>query len=186
MFDVIPNQPTKNCVPMPVRVKRNIGRPTLIQKEMEVWAVAFLKSVQKAQVALRFTASGQSLDGYQVEVSRRFIDCVIPFYLKFSMGEGRRPGGKMAPIQALVDWINTKGFETDPNSVRSMAFAIAKSQQQKGNAVYQKKRAAIPILTLIDDSFDDIKNDLALAAAKQGADLIAASFSNSSNFKTKK
>lgn len=42
--------------------------------------------------------------------------------------QGRRPGGKMPPIQAIRDWVRVKRLSNDPR----LAWAVARKIQQQG------------------------------------------------------
>lgn len=59
------------------------------------------------------------------------LDCTFIFYGRF-VDTGRKAGGKKVPIDALVDWIKAKGFESDAKKIKGMAFAIQQTIWKKG------------------------------------------------------
>ena len=63
---------------------------------------------------------------------------------------GRERGAKGVPIDALVEWIENKGFADSVNGVRGVAFAIQKTIKEKGikaddfiGEVFEKRAARI-------------------------------------------
>lgn len=59
------------------------------------------------------------------------MDGMFIFYGPF-VDRGRKAGVRKVPIDALMDWIQKKGFETDIKKVKGMAFAIQKTIFDKG------------------------------------------------------
>ena len=160
---------------MPVKRIRPVGRPSFTEVALLDWAFVVAKDIEAAQQDLEFIATGDSLDEYEVEITKKNqIEIRAADYLKFSMGNrGRQPGGKMPPIQVILDWIEVKGIVPDDDmSVNSLAFLIARKQQQEGNLVYRKQRPGIPIELIIDDSWDMIADQLAFDVATAAADLM--------------
>lgn len=45
---------------------------------------------------------------------------------------GRKVGAKGVPVQVLMEWIRTKGIESDLTKSRSIAFAMQKTIKRKG------------------------------------------------------
>lgn len=59
------------------------------------------------------------------------MDGIFVFYGQF-VDRGRKPGVRRVPIDALIDWIKRKGFESDLKKIKGMAFAIQKTIFDKG------------------------------------------------------
>lgn len=173
---------------MPVKLIRRVGRPTLIEEAIALWATAFLSNLEEAQITLGFTASGDSSKQYEAVISRNEVETYVAEYLKYSIqGVGRHPGGKMPPLEAIVRWLEIKGYRpSDPKmSLKSFAYLIARKQQREGNKVYRGERAGIPLSTIIETSFDDVDNEMALMAARQAADQLEKSLTSTKTFKSK-
>jgi hypothetical protein len=170
---------------MSIAVQRKVGRPTAIETELVNWAVVVAEQIQEQQRGLDFVASGDSLADYGVVISQRnVVEIVIADYLKYSVaGRGRQPGGGFPPVNAIVDWLETKGIEPpDDMSLESFAFIIARKQQREGNTVFRGGRPGIPVDLIIAESFDDIKSEMSFnVAAAAAAELVA----NIKSFKVK-
>jgi hypothetical protein len=160
---------------MAIQVKRPRGRPTFTEVALVDWAFLVATELANAQVDLGFEATGDASQSYEVEiVGKNKVSIYWAEYLKFSVaGRGRKPGGGMAPINEIVDWLEVKGIEPDDDkSIRSLAFAIAKKQQAEGNQVYRGERPGIPVDLIIQESFDNIADELAFKVAVAASELL--------------
>jgi hypothetical protein len=86
---------------------------------------------------------------------------------------GRKPGGKMPPIKALIKWLRCKKIplpEKFKNDV-SFAFAIAKTMQKKGNTWYRIGGAKFIREVTKDDEIkrlrDEFLQDVAILEIKR-------------------
>jgi hypothetical protein len=155
---------------MPVARIRPPGRPSEAERQLYEWAFVLGKEIEMAQQDLRFVASGDSLKDYAVVIAKKnTIHLLMADYIKYSIsGRGRRPGGKMAPLNSIIRWIEQKGIAFT-GSIKSLAYLIARKQQKEGNAVYRGERPGIPLEMLIDESFDMISNQIAFNVANDAA-----------------
>lgn len=155
-----------------VKVYRQVGRPSKIEEALATWATYIAVVTQYYQQSLDFVATGSSLDEYAVIIKKNNVQLIMADYIKYQMeGRGRQPGGGMAPIKDLVEWLEVKGIKPDDEdmSLQSLAYLIARKQQREGNAVYRGEREGIPIEDIIQQSFDEIKNEVAEEIALQVA-----------------
>lgn len=65
-------------------------------------------------------------------------------YYGLIMELGRKPGSKMPPIDAILEWVDRKGIDKDPATQRSTAFLIARSIAVKGIEGRHYLRDALP------------------------------------------
>jgi len=83
--------------------------------------------IKKELVRQKHVASSKLHDSVEVWVEKKVNEVSLTGYLEDygkHVDTGRFPGGKKVPIDALEEWIETKGFETDEEKITSMAFAI--------------------------------------------------------------
>jgi len=174
---------------MSVKRSRPPGRPSAAELALYEWAFIVAKDIELYQQELDFVASGDSLNEYEVSITKKNqIDIYWSNYLKYSTsGRGRKPGGDRAPISVLADWLKVKGI-TPPDdfwpktnrtktglsmkdrAINSFAAAIAVSQQRDGNQVHKGRRPGIPVELIINESFDTIANKIAFDVATAAAD----------------
>jgi len=159
---------------MPIKITRQRGRPSAIENELLRWGFVLAKEIEDSQKTLDFVSSGDSLNEYEVSIKKKNeVEILMSDYLKYSMaGRGRHPGGGMAPISEIVDWIETKGITVpeDFRTIESFAWAIAKKQQAEGNKVHRNQRPGIPIEMFIVESFEMVSNEMAFNIANAAAD----------------
>ena len=157
---------------MSVKRSRPPGRPSHAERALWNWAFEVAKDLELYQQELDFVASGASLDMYEVAITKKNqVSLSWADYLKYSTaGRGRKPGGGMAPIEAIVDWLKVKGIQPEEGTIEGMAWAIAKKQQQEGNYVHRGKRPGLPVELVINESFDRIGDQLAFEVAQGVAD----------------
>lgn len=71
--------------------------------------------------------SGQLIESIDSEITSSVevvkLDGTFIYYGRF-VDTGRRAGGRKVPIDALMEWIKQKQFETDIKKIKGMAFAI--------------------------------------------------------------
>ena len=145
---------------MSIKITRQVGRPSNIERALVDWGYIILSGIKAEQEDLDFVASGDSLDNYEVRIIKKNkIVIGMSDYLKYSVStRGRRPGGGMAPIAVIVEWLEAKGIPAPEDmSLTSFAWAIAKKQQKDGNRVYRHERVGIDVERILADSFDLIK-----------------------------
>jgi hypothetical protein len=74
---------------------------------------------------------------------------------------GRRPGGKRVPIQALINWIEIKGF-AHGNKAIQMAWAVQHAIWKNGVPTDKDEGKKMFVTRVLERSqvkiFDDIKN----------------------------
>lgn len=158
---------------MPVKVIRPVGRPSFIEVELLNWGKYVATKMEQEQRAQDFIATGDSLDTYEVEVVKRNqVEIRMADYLKYSIeGRGRKPGGKMAPLSAILDWIEVKGIQPqEGTSLNSLAFLIARKQRDEGNLVHRNERLGIPIDMILAESWDQFSDQLAYGVALGAAE----------------
>lgn len=85
-------------------------------------------------------STGRLIGSIHVEVEN-FIDEIsivgyAEFYGQF-VDRGRKPGTKRVPIDALIEWIKVKGFESDERRIRQMAFAVQAKTFKDGNRIFR-------------------------------------------------
>lgn len=87
--------------------------------------------------------TGKLMDSIKSTISKDVdwiqLDCSFTFYGKF-VDSGRQPHARKVPIDALIEWMNQKGFEGDAKQIKGMAFAIQKSIFDKGISTPQSWR----------------------------------------------
>ena len=107
------------------------------QLEMQLYQIAtFLKEDIKQQLLDDgHRATGELIESINTVVSKGSD----MFVIEGMMGKtglfiitGRQAGAKGVPIDALVKWIENKGFSDGIRSTRGIAFAIQKSIKEKG------------------------------------------------------
>ena len=159
---------------MAIKVTRPAGRPSYVEAALVDWAYKVATELANAQIDLGFEAYGDAAQSYEVEITKKNqVSIYWAEYLKYSVaGRGRHPGGAMPPINDIVDWLDVKGITPDDNkmSINSLAYLIARKQQQEGNQVYRGERPGIPVDRIITESFDDIANEIAFNVAVGAAD----------------
>lgn len=94
-------------------------------------------------------ASGNLLTSLTYKARVRYNKPTVDFTVKGTAGKyadviefGRRPGAKMPPVKAIIDWIRIKPLKlrnrqgqfikSTESAIKSAAFAIAKSIGEKG------------------------------------------------------
>ena len=97
-----------------------------------------LKKALQTELSVRMrVASGtliNSIEAVVKETMRGFeIVGSAVYYAKY-VENGRRPGAKGVPIQALIEWIRVKRIVIEGRSERSAAFMIQNSIRRKGIA----------------------------------------------------
>ena len=164
---------------MSVKRIRPQGRPSAAEVAILDWGYLVAKEIETYQRDGDFVASGDSLDSYEVEITKKNqVEIRMADYVKFSVaGRGRHPGGGFPPVNDIVDWIETKGIQVpDEMTLEGFAFIIARKQFEEGNLVYRGDRPGIPVDLIIAESFDRIGNqiafDVAVDASKQLTDHI--------------
>jgi hypothetical protein len=159
---------------MPVKITRQRGRPSAVEKALTEWAFVLAKELEFAQMDLDFVATGNSLN-YEVQITKtNQVKLLWADYLKYSVaGRGRKSGGGFPPLSVIAEWIEVKGIPVpDGMSLNSFAYLIARKQQEEGNLVYRERRTGIPLDMLIEESFDMIADQMAFDIAVQSADQI--------------
>jgi len=155
---------------MAVKITRSVGRPTKVEEGLADWGISVAEEMQDEQISKHFVASGKSLRSYEVVVKQNQVELLWASYLHFSLeGEGRGPG-KQPPLNAIVQWLIDKGIKPDKKmSLRGLAYIIARKMGEEGNAVYRGERAGIDLEGIIENSWHDIKNEMALEVAQEAS-----------------
>lgn len=65
------------------------------------------------------------LDDSKIEIQDNFFLLIFPDYVDY-VNSGRRPGAKMPPTDAIIDWCRVKGIPTDNNTIWKIRQGIAK------------------------------------------------------------
>ena len=156
---------------MSVKVTRNVGRPTKVEEGLVDWGVRVAEEMQDQQIAKDFVASGRSLKQYEVVIAKpNVVDILWASYLQFSLeGVGRQPGS-YPPINAIVQWLIDKKIKpSKKQTLNSLAFVIARKMAEEGNMVFRGKRSGIDLDDILENSWYDIKDEMALEVAQEAA-----------------
>jgi len=155
---------------MAVKVTRSVGRPTKVEEGLTDWAVRVAEEMQAEQVAKHFVASGRSLKSYEVVITKNTVELFWASYLHFSLeGIGRQPG-KQPPLNAIVQWLIDKKIKPEgKTTLRGLAYIIARKMGEEGNLVFRGARSGIDLDDILENSFDDIKNEMALEVSQEAA-----------------
>lgn len=97
-----------------------------------------LKKALQTELSVRMrVASGTLINSIEAVVKETMNGFEIVgsavYYAKY-VENGRRPGAKGVPIQALIEWIRVKRIVIEGRSERSTAFMIQNSIRRKGIA----------------------------------------------------
>jgi hypothetical protein len=156
------------------RITRQVGRPSTVEAAIADWAQGVAEAMITEQQARDFVATGQSLDAYQVVVTKPdTVELLTADYLRFSV-EGRPPGG-FPPLAAIADWIQVKGIQAPGITLNSLAFLIARKIANEGNAVWRGDRQGIPMQEIIEESFYDTMPQAATRIAIEASNRMLAS-----------
>lgn len=77
--------------------------------------------------------------------------------------KGRRAGGRLPPVSAILDWVRVKGLQSDGLSPRQLAWVIARQIQRRGTAPQD-------FITPVADSIGPRLRDWALTRLEQVLD----------------
>lgn len=105
-------------------------------KTTEAGAWAVQRAAQVAAVEMRqeapkaFSLLTQSIKVDQISPTVAWVGPHVTY--AWWVEKGRRPGGKMPPRSALLDWVRVKFQLADNRAARSLAWVIARKIQQKG------------------------------------------------------
>jgi len=92
------------------------------------YVFSYLKQQMIAELILQgHKATGQLIESIDNEITSSTelvkLDGTFVYYGRF-VDTGRRAGGKKVPIDAIIEWIKVKQFESDIKKIKGMAFAI--------------------------------------------------------------
>lgn len=120
-----------------------------------------LDEVRKAYVddqkAKGIRASGKSADSLRIETKETSGALYGARYF-YQQKFGRKPG-KFPPISAILDWIKTKGIQSDIPE-RSLAFLIARKIAMSGTDIYQRKREGLNVEEKIKELVKEFRKSI--------------------------
>lgn len=107
------------------------------QLEQQLYTIAtyLREDIKKRLIDDGHTATGELVDSIRTAVSREISMYVINGYMAKQgvfIISGRSAGAKGVPIDALMKWIENKGFSDGIKYTKGIAFAIQKSIKKKG------------------------------------------------------
>lgn len=157
------------------RISFEVGRPTQIERALADWAFEVAMRMHHEQVARDFVATGQSLDEYEVVVTKpNTVELQTADYIRFSV-EGRPPGG-FPPLNVFVEWIQVKPIPIPAGyTLNGLAYVMARKQANEGNMVWRGERPGIPMQEIIEESFDDEMPEQATMLAIEASNRILKS-----------
>jgi len=125
--------------------------------------IDFLETEIKGELERQgHVATGKLRDQIKVSLQKWTItgSAGDAFYAKY-VDWGRRPGGKRVPIQALINWIEIKGF-AHGNKAVNMAWAVQHAIWKNGVPTDKDEGKKMFVTRVLERSqvkiFDDIKN----------------------------
>lgn len=118
-------------------------------------------------------ATNELINSIEMKVNREMnfisLDGMFLFYGR-NVDQGRRPGVKRVPLDALIEWVKQKGFATEAKKVKGIAFAIQKTIFEKGISTPQSWRGEETknwMTDVLERNTDDIADLLSNEIEKQ-------------------
>lgn len=109
------------------------------------------------QKAKGIRASGKSADSLRIEIKENSGTLYGAGYF-YQQKFGRKPG-KFPPISSILDWIKTKGIQSDIPE-RSLAFLIARKIAMSGTDIYQRKREGLNVEEKIKELVKEFRKSI--------------------------
>lgn len=110
-----------------------------LEEHVEWYLTTVRVGLVKQMQYLGLSASGNTTDNIRTLIEGgKGLLIVPPHFHTLVDGIGRRPGGKLPPIEEITKWIAQRGLDLSP-------WAVAKSIQRKGNLIYQKRKRGVDL-----------------------------------------
>jgi hypothetical protein len=119
-----------------------------VEQSILKFLTRYAESLTKQQRDKGVVNTGASAESLKA-TAREFYGALSGYSYWYQQRYGRRPG-KMPPVDAIIEWIKTKRTlkvdQSNPKSVESFAWAIAKSIAKKGTSAFtnKEKRVQVP------------------------------------------
>lgn len=130
-----------------------------LKKGLDKFGKAYIEELTKELLSADKKNTGNLIDSLEYEVVNVVNDLVLYIYADDYLNvvdEGRRPGAKMPPSNALLPWVLSKNIKIGNSTPEQTAFVVARSIGIKGiKPTGIKKKALDNVIRMKMDILSD-------------------------------